>query len=227
MKTNQQLIKLLINQGYLKTPLIIEVFEKIDRADFVLEEFKDEAYNNYPLPIGYGQTISQPATVAFMLELLEPKPGHKILDIGSGSGWQTAMLAYIVMGRNNVGTNLRVRPGQTQGSAPTKNNIGKIFAIERLPELKEFGEENVSKYNFINKGIVKFICADGSKGLPKQAPFDRIIAAASAEEMPHNLKKQLCPNGRLVLPIKNSIWLITKQKEKEYPGFVFVPLIKQ
>ncbi|MDP2934232.1 MAG: protein-L-isoaspartate O-methyltransferase, partial [bacterium] len=86
----EELIKQLIKDGYLKTPLIIGAFEKIKREDFVPDDLKGEADINAPLPIGYGQTISQPLTVAFMLELLQPKPDDKILDIGSGSGWQTA-----------------------------------------------------------------------------------------------------------------------------------------
>jgi len=193
--TKQELIKLLIDEGYLKTPRIIEAFKKIDRADFVLEQFKGEAYGNYPLPISYGQTISQPATVAFMLELLQPKQADKVLDIGSGSGWQTALLAYL-----------------------TKQ----VFALERISELVDFAKNNIAKYRFKN---VKFICADGSKGLPREAPFDKIIAGASAEKMPQTLKEQLAENGCLVLPIKNSVWLITKKEKKEYPGFIFVPLI--
>ena len=152
-----ELIDQLIEQEYLKSPLIIEAFRKIKRADFVPEEITKkesrEWVENYnaPLPIGQGQTISQPLTVAFMLELLEPKPGDKILDIGSGSGWQTAMLCQIT------------------------GEKGFVYAIEVIPELKEFGEKNVSKYNFKN---TEFICGDGSQGLAGQAPFDKIIAAA-------------------------------------------------
>ena len=85
-----------IKQGVLKTPAIIEAFKKIDRADFVTPELKERAYINEPLPIGEGQTISQPYTVAFMLELLQPESGNKIFEIGFGSGWQTAILAEIV-----------------------------------------------------------------------------------------------------------------------------------
>ncbi|MCD6283661.1 protein-L-isoaspartate O-methyltransferase, partial [bacterium] len=92
----ETLIQQLISEGYLKTPEIIKAFREIDRKDFVPSYLKKEAYINAPLPIGFGQTISQPLTVAFMLELLQPKRGDKILDIGSGSGWTTALLAYIV-----------------------------------------------------------------------------------------------------------------------------------
>lgn len=203
----ENLINQLIREGYLKTPRIIEAFREIKREDFVPESLKDEADVNAPLPIGWGQTISQPLTVAFMLELLQPEPGDKILDIGAGSGWQTAMLAYIV------------------------GKKGKIFAVERIPELMEFGEKNVGKYNFIEKGIVSFICGDGSRGLKMEAPFDRIIVAAAAEKIPEFWKEQLKIEGRLVTPVKSSIWLLIKEsekkfKEQEFPGFAFVPLIE-
>jgi len=212
---NGSLINQLIEQKYLKSPLIIEAFKKIKRADFVPDEIVREkgegfvAEYNAPLSIGYGQTISQPLTVAFMLELLQPKKGDKILDIGSGSGWQTAMLAYCV-----------------QGTVPS----GRVYAIERIPELTAFGQANVQKYNFEN---VEFICGDGSKGLSDKAPFDKIIVAASAaEEIPQPWKDQLKIKGRLVTPVKGSIWLVIKKEkdkfeEKEYPGFVFVPLISE
>lgn len=203
----KDLIDSLIFSGYLKTPWIIEAFRKIDRADFVPPDFLNEAYGNYPLPIGYGQTISQPLTVAFMFELLQPERGDKILDIGSGSGWTTALLAQIVGPK------------------------GKVYAIERIPELKNLGESNIAKYNFISKGTVKFINADGSQGLPDVVPFDKIIAAAATEVIPPAFKEQLKLKGRLVIPIKNSIYLIIKESanrfsEEEFPGFAFVPLVK-
>src|SRR3989344_7686174 len=92
----ENLIDSLIKDGYLKTPEIIEAFKAIDRANFVSNELKGDAYLNVPLSIGFGQTISQPLTVAFMLELLQPKKGEKILDVGAGSGWTIALLAFIV-----------------------------------------------------------------------------------------------------------------------------------
>ncbi len=202
------LIDHLIKQGWLKTPLIIDAFRRIKRADFLPEGMKDLAELNEALPIGYGQTISQPLVVAFTLELLESKKGEKILDVGSGSGWTTALLAEIV-GEN-----------------------GKVIAVETIPELKEFGEKNVSKYNFIEKGTAKFICADGSKGYEAEAPFDKILASASAQKLPEAWKGQLKINGRIVAPIGDSIWLFVKKSEtefteKEHPGFVFVPLIEK
>lgn len=205
------LIDDLIKQGYLKTPEIINAFRKIKREDFVLPQDKEGAEMNAPLPIGHGQTISQPLTVAFMMELLRPKAGDKILDIGSGSGWTTAILAEIA------------------------GEKGRVYGVEVIPKLKEFGEKNVSKYNFISKGIARYFCADGRKGLPDYAPFDKVLVSAAAKEIPPKLLEQLKNNGRLVIPIgaqyqPQDIVLIEKQsknkfQEKRFPGFVFVPLV--
>jgi len=200
------LVESLIKNNWLKTPIIIEAFKKVKREEFVLENMRDMAELNEALPIGFGQTISQPLVVAFMLEQLAPKLGDKILDIGSGSGWTSALLAEIV------------------------GSQGKVIAIELIPELKELGEKNAAKYEFIEKGIVKFICADGSKGYQSEAPFNAILASASAQELPEEWKKQLKAGGRVVAPIKNSIWVFIKKSENdfeelEYPGFAFVPLI--
>jgi protein-L-isoaspartate(D-aspartate) O-methyltransferase len=200
------LVEKLIEENYLKTTLLIEAFKNINRADFLPEDLKDEAGVNAPLPIGFGQTNSQPLTVAFMLELLQPQAGEKILDIGAGSGWTSALLAWCVA------------------------DTGKVYAIERIGELCEFGKNNVAKYNFIDKDIVEFVCDDGTKGWPERAPFDKIIASASAQNIPDAWKEQLKIDGKMVLPIKSSIWLITKKSadkfsEKEFPGFAFVPLI--
>ena len=202
------LVRHLIKKRVLKTPRIIEAFKAIDRKDFVTDEYKDMAYEDTPLSIGENQTISQPHTVAFMLELLEPKPGNKIMDVGSGSGWQTTLLAYIV----------------------SRSDTGRIFAIELIPELKKFGDKNISKYNFIKKGLVTTLQMSAENGISQEAPFDRIIAGASAKKLPGAWKEQLAPNGRIVMPIKNSIWRFIKNadgslQEEEYPGFVFVPFV--
>lgn len=230
------LIDSLIEQGWLKTPRIIEAFRKIKRVDFLpaapkggeprplygREDMKDLAEVNGALSIGYGQTISQPLVVAFMLELLQPKPGDKILDIGSGSGWTSALLAHIVSG------------GELNEKLKMKNEklSGKIIAIDIVPELVEFGRKNIAKYNFLEKGIAEFICINGSKGYKKEAPFDKILCSAEAREVPQAWKDQLKVGGRIVTPIGSSIWLFVKKssqqfQEKEYPGFVFVPLINK
>jgi len=202
------LVDSLIKEGWLKTPRIIEAFRQIKRVDFLPDDIKDLAELNEALPIGYGQTISQPLVVAFMIELLDPQPRDKILDVGSGSGWTSALLAEIV------------------------GEKGKVIAIDIIPELVEFGKKNVSKYNFLEKGVAEFICADGSKGYQKEAPYDKILASASARNLPPAWKEQLKVGGRIVTPIGNSIWLFIKKspesfEEIEYPGFVFVPLIEK
>src|SRR3989344_5075906 len=211
----EKLIQELLKFNTLKTPNIITAFRAIDRARFVPSEYKKEAYENYPLPIGFEQTISQPYTVAFMLELLQPDAGEKILDIGSGSGWQTAMLSYIV------------------SCSHTRENkhvsLGKVFAIEVIPELKELGEKNVTTYDFTKTGVTTFISTNAKSGLPSEAPFDKIIAAAAlADEIPEAWKHQLKIGGRIVAPVRESIVLLTKKDEKTFetqgfPGFAFVP----
>lgn len=201
----QNLIQQLIDQGYLKTPAIISAFKKIKREDFLPEHLKYEAEINAPVLVGFGQTNSQPLTVAFMLELLQPQPGQKVLDVGAGSGWTSALLAEIV-GKN-----------------------GKVFAVERIPELAQFAKKNAAKYNFSN---LQFICADGAKGLQNQAPFDRILVSAAAAKIPQALKKQLAVGGKMVIPTQAQDVRLIKRvgdndfKEKIYPGFVFVPLVE-
>jgi len=219
------LIASLVEDEWLKTPRIIEAFKKIKRLDFLpaapfggeprplygREENKNLAELNEALSIGHGQTISQPLVVAFMLELLQPEPGEKILDIGSGSGWTTALLSEIVSNKGN----------------------GKVIGIEIIPGLKDFGEKNVAKYDYVSRGIAKFICADATEGYKSEAPYDKILASASArDEIPKAWKEQLKIKGRIVMPINTSIWLFVKKEENdfektEYPGFIFVPLVKK
>ena len=206
------LIDNLIFENYLKTPAITRAFKKIKRQDFLRPEDKDKAEINAPISIGYGQTISQPLTVALMMEFLQPKLSDKILDVGSGSGWTVALLAEIV--------------GQQ----------GKVYGIERINQLAQFAIDNISKYNFIEKGIVQIFCSDGYLGLPAYTPFDKIMVAAAAEEVPDQLLKQLKIGGRMVIPIgaqhqSQDIVVIEKIdhdkfRQKNYPGFIFVPLVK-
>jgi protein-L-isoaspartate(D-aspartate) O-methyltransferase len=202
------LVKDLIYSGYLKNDRIIEAFSKVKRVDFVPEELRSAASANIPLPIGQGQTISQPLTVAFMLEKLDPHPGQKILDVGSGSAWTTALLGNIV------------------------GKKGKVIGIERIQSLCDFGKNNISKYHLIEGGRVKIVCADGTKGFINEAPYDRILVSAEAREIPKDLKKQLKIGGKMVIPVKNSILLIEKISDKdfrevEFSGFAFVPLVEK
>lgn len=201
----QKLIDQLVREKTLVTREIIKAFYRVDRSNFLPPGTESQAGLNTALEIGYEQTISQPFTVAFMLELLQPKLGQKILDIGSGSGWQTALLAKIV------------------------GEKGKVIALEIVSELKKVGEENLKRFGFKN---VEFLAKDGSGGLPKEAPFDRIIGAAAIPEIPEVLKGQLKVGGRLVMPvgtINQEIILIIRESEDKYqeerfPNFVFVPM---
>lgn len=200
------LIDTLIHEGYLKTPAVIQCFRAVDRADFVPERYTYDAYVNAPLPIGQGQTISQPLTVAFMIELLAPQKGESILEVGFGSGWQTAILAHLV------------------------GDSGKVTGIEIIPELFEFGKKNLEKCGYKNLTLV---LSDGSKGLAEYAPYDKIIAGAAAEQdIPSAWKDELKIGGRIVAPLRDAIVVIEKKgkeqyETKEYHGFRFVPLVEK
>lgn len=202
----KELVEKLRKQNILKTPSIIRAFEVVGRAGFVKPEFSEDALVDEPLPIGFGQTISQPLTVAFMLELLQPQEGNKILDVGSGSAWTTALLAEIV--------------GKT----------GKVYAMELIPQLKTFGEENLKRAGYRS---VELFAGDGSRGLSEFAPFDRILVSAAANEIPSALLDQLKVSGRLVIPVgeyAQDMVLVEKQgkgnyREQRFPGFQFVPLV--
>ncbi len=201
----EQLIEKLTSTGTLHSPSIIDAWRAIDRVDFVAEDQKLHAYEDRPLPIGFGQTISQPTTVAFMQELLDPRPGQKILDVGSGSGWQAALL------------------GQVVGEA------GKVYGVERIEALRALGQSRIRRAGIKN---VEINLAVKQIGWPEQAPYDRIICAASAESAPKELLEQLKINGKAVLPVRNSIFYFERKNRtdftsREYPGFVFVPLINR
>ncbi len=201
MKSNKDLINSLEGSGVLKSKHIRKAFLNIDRKDFVTDEYKDLAYMDTALPIGYGQTISQPYTVAFMLELLELKRGQKVLDIGTGSGWSTALLSNIV------------------------GSTGWIQGVEIVEELIEVGRGNIKKYGINNAQISK---TKGNIGIPGEV-FDRILVSASAEKFPEELLKQLKDDGIIVIPIRDSIFKFKKDLNKEilkeeYYGFSFVEL---
>ena len=202
MTSKNDLTNHLINRAVLKSSNIIEAFNHIDRIDFVLDPTAEEVYEDYPLQIGYKQTISQPTTVAMMLEMLSPQKGQKILDIGSGSGWTTALLSYIVGDR------------------------GFVTGLERVDSLINFGNTNLNKYRFINSEIIQ---AKDELGIVGEK-FDRILVSAAASKLPYSLIEQLKIGGKLVIPVKNSIYEITKEEDEElktieHYGFRFVPLI--
>ncbi len=187
----------------LQNKLVRQAFSEIDRKDFISSSYECEAYEDYALSIGEGQTISQPTTVAFMLELLDAKEGDRVLDIGSGSGWTTALLSKIV------------------------GEEGYVFGVEKIPALAELGQENIRKYNLKNADIRQ---SGEDLGLEEKGPFDRILVSASSNKIPIEIIDQLEVGGVMVIPVKNSLIRLEKTSatevaKQEFPGFVFVPLV--
>lgn len=201
-----ELIAHLTKTGVLRSPEIIQALREIDRADFVPENLKHRAYEDTALPIEGGQTISQPYTVVFMLEQLQVKPGNKILDIGYGSCWQTALLSYL--------------------TGPS----GKVCAFEVSPTLCRIGKANLEKYPQLAKRTA-LICASAQDGYPEEAPFDRIVSAAEVLEVPQSWRTQLATGGRLLYPKRRSLVLEIKRNEsfetREFLGFAFVPFVSK
>ncbi|RJQ37183.1 endolytic transglycosylase MltG [Candidatus Parcubacteria bacterium] len=230
-----ELIRELKRQGVLRSPLVAEAFGRVDRKDFVRPEDAAEAYANWPLAIGAGQTISQPQTVAFMLDLLDPRPGERILDVGAGSGWQSALLAAIV-GKQSGGPPARfaeapASPAKRGESARRAGRAGTVVAIERIPELCRFAQTNLKKYEAITAPTVQFICGDATTALERAEPFDKIIAAAAAKgDIPASWRALLKPGGVIVAPVDDAIIRLTKTADgawrtERFEGFAFVPLI--
>jgi protein-L-isoaspartate(D-aspartate) O-methyltransferase len=155
----------------IQDPRVIEAMRRVPRHRFVPEEYRKEAYEDYPLPIGEGQTISQPYIVAFMTEILAPQPGQKVLEIGTGSGYQAAVLAE--MG-------------------------AEVTTIEILPSLAEKAQARLAELGY---GRVRVMTGDGYRGYPASAPYDAIIVTAAPERIPEPLIEQLAVGGRLVVPI--------------------------
>lgn len=185
----------------LKTPEIEEALRAVDRRDFVRDDLRVEAYEDYPLPIPAGQTISQPTTVVFMLELLELAEGQRVLDVGCGSGWTTALLAHIV------------------------GESGQVIGLEVQEELVEFGRQNLETYHFPQAEIRK---TEGGIPTQPEAPFDRILVSAAMPELTDELIENLKENGIAVASVRDAIVKVTKDSEDEittetYSGFSFVP----
>lgn len=203
----KSLAEKLKGKGFLKKESLERAFLKIRRDEFVPSKLRHLASKDKPLPIGCDQTISQPSVVAFMLELMDLEKGDKVLDIGSGSGWTTALIAEIV------------------GSS------GEVVAIERISQLHEFGKENVGKFGFIDEGRVDMILGNGLEKDFEDEYFNGILVSAALKdgEVPEKWLNQLKEGGILVVPLKNSIYKYTKTRddfvEEKFPGFRFVPLI--
>ena len=182
---------------------IEEAFHAADRRNFLPEDVRHHADADIPLPIGYGQTNSQPSTVRLMLEWLEVEEGNMVLDVGSGSGWTTALLSKLA--------------GQA----------GHVYAVELIPELVAVGRENYESIGLTN---AEFHEAGKTYGLPEHAPYDRILVSASAHEIPDELIAQLKAPGRMVVPFGDTIYEIEKSARGEieaipHGGFRFVPLV--
>lgn len=154
----------------------LKAFREVNREDFIPENLRQAAYHDVPLPLLRGKTISQPTTVMIMTHALELKPGEKVFEIGTGSGYQAAIIARIVGPK------------------------GKVITTEVVPELVHFAKQNLKKAKIGNVVILE---EDGSKGMPPEAPFDKIIITAACREFPKELLGQLKPEGMIIGPVGN------------------------
>ncbi|MFC1710796.1 protein-L-isoaspartate(D-aspartate) O-methyltransferase [Nanoarchaeota archaeon] len=198
MESKKDLIDKLRGRGFPDD--IVDAFKKVPRENFMPQNFQEYAYEDFAYPIGKGQTISQPHTIAFMLEKLNLLVYQKILEVGSGSGYVLALMAELSKG-------------------------SEIYGIERIKYLADKSRIVLRKYKDI-----KVIHADGTKGLPEKAPFDRILVSAASYEIPQTLIDQLNEGGKIVMPVGNSIISLKKNKKgneiAKERGFTFVPLLE-
>ena len=185
-------------------PAVLAAFRQVPREDFVPEAIREFAYEDGPLPIGQGQTISQPYIVALMIDAAEVSPGDRVLEVGAGSGYAAAVMSRIA---------------------------GEVFAIERHEPLAREAAGRIDRLGYDNLSIIH---GDGSLGLPDEAPFDAILVAAGGDKVPEPLKRQLAVGGRLVIPVGGegiqSLLCVTRTGESEWTehdlgGVRFVPLI--
>ena len=199
-----QLVTTIRNKG-IKDKKVLDAMSKVPRHLFMDSGFIDFAYQDKPFPIGADQTISQPYTVAFQTELLEVQPGHKILEIGTGSGYQTAVLIELK---------------------------AEVYSIERQKELYTKAKKFLPKVGYVPK---KLVYGDGYIGLTENAPFNGIIVTAGAPYVPKALLGQLKIGGKLVIPVGDDVQVMTvftrtseKKFEKlEYGDFRFVPMLME
>lgn len=206
-KARSELVGNLLKRGYVSKPEVAAALRKVPREEFVPSGLRGEAYVDTPLPIGSGQTISAPHMVAMMSEALDLRPGHKVLEVGGGSGYHAAVAAELVS------------PG------------GHVFTVERIEELAESARENIARTGYSNS--VTVVLSDGSVGLPEEAPFDRIFVACGAPSVPGPLKAQLKDGGVMIVPVGGRMFqelIKVERKGDEYRthdlgGCVFVPLI--
>ncbi len=176
----RKLVKRLVREGVIKSEEVKRAMLTVPREEFVLPEYKKYAYVDHPLPILAGQTISAPHMCAMMCEALELRPGHKVLEIGTGSGYHAALCAEIVAPRDS----------------PIR---GHVYTVEIIPELVRFARENLRRTGYLDR--VTVIHGDGSQGLPEYAPYDRILVTAAAPDIPPPLIRQLKAGGRMVIPV--------------------------
>jgi protein-L-isoaspartate(D-aspartate) O-methyltransferase len=209
MRENErrELVRRLKDGGYVTSDRVLEAMEKVPRHEFLPEAMATLAYQDTPLPIGQGQTISAPHMVGMMLEALDLRPGMNVLEIGTGSGYHAALVAELV------------RPN------------GKVYTIERIESLGLRARATLEQIGYDD--VIEVIIADGTNGLPEHAPYDRIFVAAAGPEVPGPLKAQLADGGILMVPVGGrmvqDLVLVTrsgdKYAERSMGSVVFVPLI--
>jgi protein-L-isoaspartate(D-aspartate) O-methyltransferase len=173
-------------------PDVLRAMRTVPRHVFVPETYRDEAYADHPLPIGHGQTISQPYIVAWMTELLELQPGEKVLEIGTGSGYQAAVLAEL--------------------------ESVEVYSIEIIPELAEDAREDLRSLGYDDEDV-HLKQGDGYYGWEEHAPFDAIVVTAAPDHLPQPLVRQLADGGQIVIPIGppggyQTLWRFTKEGEE-------------